>query len=153
MRHRKPPAHHESMIARAQTQKVLTDRMVQDTVRTIRGAYADAEHSIAGTVGTFVAAYRAEWDRLNTELADEDGDVDSAQRAAHLRHWLITSGWRNRLMHAYRQAAQVASQESLAAILSAQKPMVETGWNHARQLVIAAMQPAIEAGAPWRPKP
>ena len=128
--------------------------MLQDTTRIIEGAFAEAEQRVAPVVAQFITAYRDEWDRVSADLADEEtGDVDVAQRAAQLRHWLIVSGWRTRLMSAYRTAAHDASQESLAAILAAQKPMVETGWNHARQLVVAAMQPAINAGAPWRPKP
>ena len=156
MRHRKhnPPAHHESVIRRSQVQKAIAARMLDDAVRQIRGAFASAEHSIAGLVSQFVTAYRAEWERVTADLTDEEtGDVDATQRAAQLRHWLITSGWRNRLTAAYRQAAHTASQQSLSIILDAQKPMVETGWNHGRQLVVAAMQPAVDAGMPWRPKP
>lgn len=142
------------MTQRAQVQKAIASRMLDDAVRSIRSAFADAEHSVAATVNEFVAAYRKQWDAVSASLANEEtGDVDVAQRAAHLRHWLIVSGWRNRLLSAYRQAAHTASQASLAAIHAAQPSMVETGWNHGRQLVMAAMQPAVEAGAPWRPKP
>ena len=154
MRHRKPSAHHQRVIQRSQTNRALSDRKLQDTVRIIEGAFLSAEQRVTPVVAQFVTAYRDEWDRVSADLADEEtGDVDVAQRAAQLRHWLIVSGWRTRLMAAYRTAAHDASQESLDAILAAQKPMLETGWNHARQLVIAAMQPAITAGAPWRPKP
>ena len=145
---------------RGDQQRVELDRYLQTYVyAAISRAFADADtHTVAPVRAAFIRAYTAEWDRLTKQLTASLGkDASSreviAQRAAQLRHWLIVSGWRMRLLAVYRQAAQHAGQQSLATIEQAQKPILAVGWNHARMLLVEAMQPALRAGMPWRPKP
>lgn len=123
----------------ANAQKRDLDPLLAQTDQRIRATFAQQRAQAMPTLDAFAQAYKAEYDRLNADL-DEDEDPKNVPL-----HWLTSSGWKRKVEDALAHAAQQASTQCATFVTQAHDQAVRLGNQHGRELVKAAMQPAVNA--------
>lgn len=121
------------------------DPLLRTAEQHIHAAFAQARADAAPVLEAFVAAYRAEYARLNADRDEEDEEGEEGEPRRVPLHWLVTSGWKARVTAALRQAADRAGQQSLHALTRAHDAAADRGDAHGSELIKAALQPGVNA--------